>query len=522
MQQRGIHRILSGGLSSKAVRPRRERSSSGARRLLLAAVTAIAVIAPGEGRAQMQLAPSAGCAAANAGAFDSASGGAPVQRMFANIFTAGETLTFTALGGVVSADFTDNTAGVGPISIPGGGSRTYMIPADGSRSFTTNLEGDEGGATLTVRCTPASSSDMPDMGTMTTMDMLGAMERFVEVRIDRLLEDEPDRPRLLRKDPAALIGPEVSAPFALTSKKGTKTFKTSLGQWAAHAAKQAEKKAAAAGRRYGPALGVSPTVDHDYDSKVDVWAEVHVTALDDHNDEVERNAHALFAYVGADYLWRPNVLVGVLVQYDNMEEDADRLKAHADGHGFMAGPYVSMRLMPHLYFDGRVAWGRSDNDQLVDNAKGEYGTDRWLVKGELTGDWIWSRFRLQPRVMAKYIQERRETFVDSSGNVIGGRDVSIGRLTFGPQISRHFATARGLIVEPLVRLDGIWDFDKTDPMVGHLRSYLDDDLRAKVEAGVMVSRADRYNIRATASYDGLFSDDFEAVSGRLWINIPLN
>ena len=58
--------------------------------------------------------------------------------------------------------------------------------------------------------------------------------------------------------------------------------------------------------------------------------------------------------------------------------------------------------------------------------------------------------------------------------------------------------------------------------MGHVRSYLDDDLRAKVEAGVMVSKANHYNIQAAGSYDGLFSKDFEAVSGRLSLNIPSN
>ena len=92
--------------------------------LIVAAALAPALVSSPEGaHAQMLMAPSPGCAAANAGAYDSTSGSSTVPNTFANIFTAGETLTFTTLGFVVTSSATDNTAGV-----------TILAPAFGNRT----------------------------------------------------------------------------------------------------------------------------------------------------------------------------------------------------------------------------------------------------------------------------------------------------------------------------------------------------------------------------------------------------
>ena len=50
--------------------------------------------------------------------------------------------------------------------------------------------------------------------------------------------------------------------------------------------------------------------------------------------------------MGADYVLAPGVLVGALVQVDDTKEDTDdpELKGEIDGTGWMAGPYLGVRL----------------------------------------------------------------------------------------------------------------------------------------------------------------------------------
>lgn len=63
----------------------------------------------------------------------------------------------------------------------------------------------------------------------------------------------------------------------------------------------------------------------------------------------------------ADMLVRPGLLVGFMGQIDWMADRSTTLSQDCDGRGWMAGPYLSAPLMPHLYFDARASWGRSTN-----------------------------------------------------------------------------------------------------------------------------------------------------------------
>ena len=49
-----------------------------------------------------------------------------------------------------------------------------------------------------------------------------------------------------------------------------------------------------------------------------------------------------------------------------------------------------------------------------------------------------------------------------------------------------------------------------------------DDFRAKLEGGLQITRANGWSFRASANYDGIGADDFEAYGGQLWLEIPLN
>ncbi len=82
-------------------------------------------------------------------------------------------------------------------------------------------------------------------------------------------------------------------------------------------------------------------------------------------------------------------------------------------------------------------------------------------------------------------------------------------------------TSNGTIVEPMVGIEGIWNFDSDDLVInGALQNS--DDNRAKVEAGVLVRTPSGWGIRAAGNYDGIGGDDFDSYGGSLWVNVPLN
>jgi hypothetical protein len=79
----------------------------------------------------------------------------------------------------------------------------------------------------------------------------------------------------------------------------------------------------------------------------------------------------------------------------------------------------------------------------------------------------------------------------------------------------------GSLIEPHISLTGIWDFDKDKTAsVGGLLVGT-DDFRMRVEAGVLVRTPTGLGLRATVAYDGIGDDNFHALSGQLWVNVPL-
>ncbi len=228
-------------------------------------------------------------------------------------------------------------------------------------------------------------------------------------------------------------------------------------------------------------------------------------------------------YFGADYQVMPGLLIGALMQFDFADETSGPLGSDVEGDGWMAGPYLSARLTDNLFFDARAAWGRSDNlispfGTYTDNADGE----RWMVRADLTGELRADRWRVSPSIGVAYFNEDIESYSDSNGISITGQSYRLGRLNFGPEIGYSIPMADGSVLEPLVNVQGLWDFDGANPITFNEVPGTTPDLRAKVQAGVTLTAPWGYSIRATGLYDGLGSDDYKAYGGQLMINIPLN
>ena len=593
-------------------------------------------------RAQTTLPPSAGCAAANAGAFDSLSLGLPEVNTFQNTFAAGETLTFAASGTVVSSEARDNTAVV-TFMTPAPGDRTvpYVIPASGVRSFTTTVEGE---VNMEVRCTPASPGTIiiekksmggdgtfnftgslggfdittsngtgsrtfadvsPGSYTVTEVtgssefmltsiacgdpeggvsggnamthtaninllsgatvvctfanmtqeemeqDTLATIKVFLYRRANLLLEEEPDRTRLFRRLPGSLWdgdgavsfagGPTFDRPMSLVLRgKDGETqidFATSLSQLgrSMEAARRRKERDAMGGLQLDAADAglISPTTTG---YGFDVWVEGHYQTFKSDLGNVEQDGHLGVVYVGADYRVATSVIVGALVQFDWSEDSTEDTEIGVDGQGWMAGPYLSARLSEHLFFMVRGAWGQSDNTiDPFGSFTDKFDTNRWLVTANLAGNWTYGDFRVTPNLWLKYIEETQDNYVDSMGMAIPSQTVSLGRFSFGPEFGYRYNAADGTVFEPHGSITGIWDFDAPDSLtltrvtgVGSNVAVIGttvagiDDFRAKVEGGVLIINPSGAKFRIVGTYDGIGSDDLEAIGAEAWLSFPLN
>ena len=225
-------------------------------------------------------------------------------------------------------------------------------------------------------------------------------------------------------------------------------------------------------------------------------------------------------YVGADHLISPSVLIGALVQYDWMNESG--INSSASGVGFMAGPYMSAKLAPELYFDARLAWGTSGNTiRPFGTYEDAFSTHRWLAQAKLTGNWVWENFRLTPSLGHTYIEERQRAYTDSLGVFIPAQTIALGRVTFGPEIAQRYVALDGTNYEAQLALHGIWDYlvpSRSPTSGGNIHR---ERLHAIAQAGILVRRPSGVSFRAAITYDGI-GRDVRSYGLHGWLNVPLN
>ena len=421
---------------------------------------------------------------------------------------AGASLTCTGLYSIAEGDMVAGTV-------------TNNAQAFGDPSIQSNI------ASVTVR---RNDTDIRERTQQT-------INNFLQRRTDLLLSEEPDRNRFVRRFTGALwgspsgktAGSDSGSKVSLTGD-GTAArfaFSTGLRQMAADARAASEAERKRKEEQGMMALGSSPdsvgSAEELLRSGWDFWVEGHYAHFDDDRLSAGSSGNLGVMYVGADYLLTPAILIGALIQFDWMEDQSSAAQTATKGDGWLAGPYVSAKLSDNLFFDARAAWGQSDNSvNPLGFYTDKFDTDRWLAKGNLTGNWTAGDWRFTPSLGVAYIEETQEAYTNTLGILIPGQSVSLGRVTFGPEIGYRFFAADGTIIEPHAALIGMWDFDKPDALVFADEIVGTDEFRGKVQAGVLFTMPSGYTVRATGSYDGLGSDDFDAYGGQLWVNMPLN
>lgn len=329
---------------------------------------------------------------------------------------------------------------------------------------------------------------------------------------------------------SSLLSSIASQLLPLVGGQTSFKFGTSLSEIRAKAAeaeaKAQQKKLQEAGLSFAGQPYTNPFVT--LRPGLDIWVEGHISRYNDDIGGINREGDFRILYVGADYVLAPGILVGALVQVDDTKEDIDDpdRTGQIEGTGWLVGPYVGVKLLDSLFFDARAAWGQSDNDIWLDDAAagfriGSFETERWLATATLTGVHHYGPWRFSPQLGLAYGHESYDTYLNSLGQTVSGGDANIGRLTGGAEVAYRLQTWDGTIVEPMLGITGIWNFDSDDLVINGAVQETDES-RAKVEGGVLVRTPNGWGVRAAANYDGIGGGNFESYGGSLWVNIPLN
>ena len=225
-------------------------------------------------------------------------------------------------------------------------------------------------------------------------------------------------------------------------------------------------------------------------------------------------------HAGADYLLTPNLMVGIGAQFDWTTFDNPSSTGNAEGFGFMVGPYLTTLINDNLYFDGRAAWGQSQNSVSPYNTyRDKFTAERWLITAALIGEFDYGDVKISPELRLNWFSENTDTYVDSLNNTIPSYTIETGEFQFGPSFSKVIHLDENLTLEPSLSLNGIWTFanDNTAAQsVSGLHNSPGEGLRAKLEGQLNLTHNNGLNFSFSSSYDGIGDHDFNAwgIKGR--------
>ena len=266
---------------------------------------------------------------------------------------------------------------------------------------------------------------------------------------------------------------------------------------------QVREAAASAGLALDPDRQVAEVKNYRFDA----WFEAQYRKFDNYRDSDDDFG---IAYFGADYLLTPDILVGAVLSLDRMRELTDT--SEADGSGWMLGPYVTARLAPKLYFDGRLAAGTADNSVSPFNTYADdFLTGRWLAMSSLTGEFQLDNWTIQPHLSLSYFEETQKSYIDSVSGSIPSQTVRLGQMKIGPTITGRFEGSAGQIYSPYLTIDAIYnDGDTTGVTLTNTDRPDIEGWRARLKTGISVATESGTRFSLGVTRDGIGRSDSRA------------
>ncbi|MCR9130689.1 MAG: Ig-like domain-containing protein [Alphaproteobacteria bacterium] len=435
---------------------------------------------------------------------------------YASDILAFDGLTLTTSGGSASVSEPNVVNGTYVItqSAPAGW-RVESISCAGDVDGGSTFNPDTGSATIdldageSLVCTFANVRDEDAVRIATQR----AIYNFMARRADRLVEAAPDLHRRFSEREATERG---AFQADVNGGRYTMALTGSLS-----------------GLRNAAAQNQAPGVynpESPFAQNWDVWFAAEAAGVRDDRagDDVESD----FAVVqlGLDYLVSDRLIVGVLAQYDWMDERSSEvfsnagatLGAQVEGEGWMAGPYAIWRVRDALTLDVLALYGGSDNTvNPLGFYEDDFETDRFMLRANLTGELRSGAWRLRPQVGITHYEETQTAYTDSLGLSIPEQSLTLGRLRAGPEVAWRDEYEDGGYLELTSRIQALWDYDPADLIneAGLLTSG-NDDLRADARFGLARRFGSGMSLRLEAGFSGLGVGDFEATTGRFEIRIP--
>jgi hypothetical protein len=333
--------------------------------------------------------------------------------------------------------------------------------------------------------------------TCTSAEVAAASAAFLARRKDLLNAQDPDRIRIDRA-PTPIANPNkpLSSSVTVDDEGNAKAVAFSVSLSDITAASDPSKKP-------GPGL-------------VDLWLEGRMERYEASSaDAGTSNGNLGILYLGTRSMLGPDVIIGALAQLDRGIETPKYGGAEMAATGWLVGPYLSMNLGSGVVFDGRAAWGETEN-AIPGPDLSDRQIDRRLVRAKLTGTRQVEGWTFAPSLALVYLEDAVRDGESGETKAAG-----TGKVELLPEVSRRFEAGGDTFIEPRAAIGGYLGFDEFSALSPIVTTEGAADLHLKAEAGVAVGVKDGSSVQATGGVESGGAATPESWTGRLQFNVPL-
>lgn len=246
-----------------------------------------------------------------------------------------------------------------------------------------------------------------------------------------------------------------------------------------------------------------------------LWVNAGYTAIDGSSSSPDGGI--LNGVVGLDYKANSDWVLGALAGYEWTDFDFARTNGTLEGGGFTLAAYTGLRISRNLTIDALVGhtWLNYDNDVAGDS--GDFDASRWMLAGNITGHFLYGKYTIAPNLHGQIAWEKQDGYVTSGNTIVASQNLTIGKVAFGPRVSRDHLMENGTNAEFWGSVEGEYDFSNAD--TGTVGINIDGDVSARVSAGVDFDFTNDWSLELDGNIGGLGAEDYTSYQGNVRLSV---
>jgi hypothetical protein len=224
-----------------------------------------------------------------------------------------------------------------------------------------------------------------------------------------------------------------------------------------------------------------------------------------------------FGAVGAHANLSPDVMVGIMFEFDRLTQTDGATSV--EGDGYLVGPYFVARLPNRpLFIEGRLLTGQTENEVTIGGAATEtFDTQRTFASIKVAGQLNYGELVLTPSLTASHLRDVQDAFVNTLGTTVAAQSIEVNSVAAGLNFAQPVSLPNGELMLT-GGISGIWSSSEGTEFASSA-APASDGPRARITFGASYTTASGVVLSAGSFYDGIGLNDYESYGLDLGVQI---